>query len=93
MEAAGKKQQRQIHHARHTWEKELNPNLDDVYFQALLARGAEWAATGTVTLRPDLGWETLYNGTNFDGWEVRGPGLWTVIDNGVLLAACGESPI
>ena len=34
----------------HTWKNELNPNLDDVSFQALLARGAEWAATGKVTL-------------------------------------------
>jgi hypothetical protein len=69
----------------HTWSKELNPNLDDVNFQALLARGAEWAATGTVTLPHDLGWKPLFNGSNLDEWEVRGPGVWTIIDNGVLL--------
>lgn len=34
----------------HTWLKEENPNLDCVGFQALLARGVEWAATGRVTL-------------------------------------------
>jgi uncharacterized protein len=69
----------------HTWKNELSPNLDDLYFQALLARGTEWAATGTVTLPPDLGWKPLFNGKNFDGWEVRGPGAWSVLDNGVLL--------
>ncbi len=43
----------------HTWKNELNPNLDDVSFQALLARGTEWAATGQVTLPADLGWKPL----------------------------------
>jgi hypothetical protein len=69
----------------HTWSDELNPNLDDVNFQALLARGAEWAATGKVTLAPDLGWQPLLNGKNLDGWEVRGEGVWSVMENGVLL--------
>ncbi len=69
----------------HTWSNELNPNLDDLNFQALLARGVEWAATGTVTLAPDLGWKPLFNGKNLDGWEVRGAGVWSVMDNGVLL--------
>lgn len=69
----------------HTWNNELNPNLDDVNFQALLARGAEWAATGKVTLAPDLGWQPLLNGKNLDGWEVRGEGVWSVIENGVLV--------
>jgi type 1 glutamine amidotransferase len=32
----------------HTWKNEANPNFDDVHFQALLARGSEWAATGKV---------------------------------------------
>ena len=68
----------------HTWKDEPNPNLDDIYFQALLARGAEWAATGAVTLPPDLGWKPLFNGKNLDGWEVRGPGIWSVFENGVL---------
>jgi type 1 glutamine amidotransferase len=39
----------------HTWKNEPNPNLDDAHFQALLARGVEWAATGSVTLPADLG--------------------------------------
>jgi type 1 glutamine amidotransferase len=69
----------------HTWKNELNPNLDDVSFQALLARGTEWAATGTVTLPADLGWEPLLNGKNLDGWEVRGPGVWNVTSDGVLM--------
>jgi type 1 glutamine amidotransferase len=34
----------------HTWAGEPSPNLDCVGFQTLLARGVEWAATGTVTL-------------------------------------------
>lgn len=69
----------------HTWKNEPNPNLDDVYFQALLARGAEWAATGQVTLAPDLGWKPIFNGRNLDGWEVRGECIWTVMKDGVLL--------
>lgn len=68
----------------HTWKNEPNPNLDDLRFQALLARGTEWAATGAVTLPPDLGWKPLFNGKNLDGWEVRGDSEWTVLDNGVL---------
>jgi uncharacterized protein len=34
----------------HTWKDEPNPNLDDVNFQTLAARGTEWAASGTVTI-------------------------------------------
>jgi type 1 glutamine amidotransferase len=63
----------------HTWKNELSPNLDDVNFQALLARGAEWAATGKVSLPADLGWKALFNGKNLDGWEVRGTGSWSVM--------------
>lgn len=73
----------------HTWKNEANPNLDDVSFQALLARGAEWAATGRVTLPPDLGWKPLFNAKNLDGWEVRGNGVWSVMPDGVLL---GQHP-
>jgi type 1 glutamine amidotransferase len=39
----------------HTWKNEPNPNFEDVHFQALLARGVEWAATGAVTLPAELG--------------------------------------
>jgi hypothetical protein len=69
----------------HTWKDEANPNLDDVNFQALFARGVEWAASGKVTLPPDLGWKPLFNAKNLDGWEVRGPGVWTVMPDGVLM--------
>jgi type 1 glutamine amidotransferase len=69
----------------HTWKNEANPNLDNLNFQALLARGTEWAATGAVTLPADLGWKPLFNGKNIDGWEVRGPGVWTVLEGGILL--------
>ncbi|HWC99639.1 MAG TPA: family 16 glycoside hydrolase [Candidatus Sulfopaludibacter sp.] len=69
----------------HTWKDEANPNLDDLNFQALLARGVEWAATGKVTLAPDLGWKPLFNGKNLDGWEVRGSGAWSVMPDGVLM--------
>ena len=56
----------------HTWKNEPNPNLEDLYFQALLARGVEWAATGKVTLPADLGWKPLFNGKNLNGWEPMG---------------------
>jgi type 1 glutamine amidotransferase len=69
----------------HTWTGELNPNLDDVSFQALLARGAEWAATGQVTLPADLGWRPLFNGQTLEGWEARGDCKWSVLPDGSLL--------
>jgi type 1 glutamine amidotransferase len=69
----------------HTWKDELNPNLDDVNFQALLARGAEWAATGAVTLAANLGWRPLFNGKDLDGWEPRGDCIWSVLPGGILL--------
>jgi len=69
----------------HTWKDEPSPNLDDVNFQALFARGVEWAASGKVTLPPDLGWKPLFNGKNLDGWEVRGPAVCRVMQDGVLM--------
>jgi type 1 glutamine amidotransferase len=69
----------------HTWKDELNPNSDDVNFQALLARGAEWAASGAVTLPANLGWRPLFNGKDIDGWEPRGDCAWSVMPGGVLL--------
>ncbi len=68
----------------HTWKDEPNPNLEDVNFQTLLARGAEWAAIGTVTLPAGLGWKPLFNGKSLDGWESRGEGVWSVLPGGVL---------
>ena len=69
----------------HTWKNEPNPNYEDANFQALLARGVEWAAAGRVTLPADLGWKPLFNGKNLDGWEPRGECLWTVNPDGTLL--------
>jgi hypothetical protein len=69
----------------HTWKDESNPNLDDLSFQTLLARGAEWAATGNVTLPTGLGWKPIFNGKSLDGWEPRGSCLWTVLPDGTLL--------
>ncbi len=69
----------------HTWKNEPNPNFDDLHFQALLARGVEWAATGSVTLRPDLGWKPLFDGRNLDGWERRRGSVWSVNPDGTLL--------
>jgi type 1 glutamine amidotransferase len=69
----------------HTWKDEANPNLDDLGFQTLFSRGTEWAATGSVTLPVNLGWEPLLNGRNLDGWEVRGNGVWDWLPGGVLL--------
>jgi uncharacterized protein len=68
----------------HTWKNEANPNLDDVSFQALFARGVEWAATGKVTLPPDLGWKPLFNGKTLEGWETRGNSEWNVMADGSL---------
>jgi uncharacterized protein len=78
----------------HTWKDELNPNLDDVNFQAMLARGTEWAATGKVTLAANLGWRPLFNGKDLDGWEPRGDCVWTVVPGGVLLGTrtAGKTP-
>ena len=78
----------------HTWKDELNPNLDDVNFQALLARGAEWAATGQVTLAANLGWRALFDGKSLDGWEPRGDCRWSVLPGGVLLGqrTAGKKP-
>ena len=69
----------------HTWKDELNPNLDDLAFQALLARGAEWAATGKVTLPADMGWRPLFDGKSLEGWETRGDCKWSVLPDGSLL--------
>ncbi len=30
-------------------------------------------------------WQTLFNGKNLDGWEVRGDAIWTVMTDGTLL--------
>jgi hypothetical protein len=30
-------------------------------------------------------WRDLFNGKSLDGWQVRGEGIWTVMENGVLL--------
>ncbi len=68
----------------HTWKDEPNSNLDDLTFQALLARGSEWAATGNVTLPANLGWKQLFSGKNLDGWEVRGDGVWSATGDGTL---------
>ncbi|MES1258692.1 MAG: family 16 glycoside hydrolase [Acidobacteriota bacterium] len=69
----------------HTWKDEANPNLEDVWFQALLARGTEWAGTGKVTLPADPGWKPLFNGKDLEGWEPRGECTWTVMKDGTLL--------
>src|SRR5437763_3422589 len=69
----------------HTWKDEANPNLDDIPFQALLARGAEWAATGQVTLSATLGWRPLFDGKTLEGWEPRGDCDWSVLPDGALL--------
>jgi hypothetical protein len=78
----------------HTWKDELNPNLDDLNFQALLARGVEWAATGKVTLPADLGWRPLFNAKSLEGWQPRGECLWSVLPDGTLLGkrTAGTSP-
>lgn len=43
----------------HTWKNEPNPNYEDAGFQLLLARGAEWAASGRVTIQVPQGFRNL----------------------------------
>ncbi len=33
-------------------------------------------------------WVDLMNGKDLTGWEVRGKGVWTVLDGGILLGQC-----
>ena len=70
----------------HTWKDGANPNLDDVSFQALLARGAEWAATGDVTLpagsRAGSRCSTVSPST---AGKSRGDCHWSVLPDGTLL--------
>jgi uncharacterized protein len=59
----------------HTWKNEANPNLDDLGFQTLLARGTEWAATGRVTLPVNLQKVgTAEEEAEFDGGVFQGIG-------------------
>lgn len=39
----------------------------------------------TALFAQPKGYKLLFNGKDLSGWEVRGDGLWTVIDNGVLV--------
>ena len=79
----------------HTWKDEQNPNLDDVAFQALLARGTEWAGSGAVTLAADLGWHPLVK--DLKDWETRGTSEWTLLPEGMLIGqrkhSTPEAPI
>jgi uncharacterized protein len=56
----------------HTWKDEPNPNLEEANFQALFARGVEWAANAQVTLSAEPGFSRLFNGKNLDGWRLVG---------------------
>jgi len=33
-------------------------------------------------------WMNLFNGKDLSGWEVRGLGLWSVLDGGILIGQC-----
>ena len=33
-------------------------------------------------------WEDLFNGRDLSGWQVRGLGVWSVLDGGILLGQC-----
>ena len=37
---------------------------------------------------PAASWTDLLNGKDLAGWEVEGLGVWTVLDNGVLVGQC-----
>lgn len=71
----------------HVWEgqDEQKASIGDPQFKALLTRGAEWAATGTVTIpttwsdvrrhnalstdEAAAGWTLLFDGESVEGWR------------------------
>jgi len=52
-------------------------------FKTLLQRGAEWAATGDVTIPSGLdGWQRMVNGKDLSGW-VGDPKVWKLVDGAI----------
>jgi len=63
-------------------------SMESAVFRNFLLRGAEWAATGRVTIPPVApDWEPLSNGKDLTGWK-GSKEIWKVAD-GVIV---GESP-
>ena len=63
-------------------------SMESPGFQTLLLRGAEWAATGKVTIAPAFPeWEPLSNGKDLAGWR-GSQEIWKVADGAIM----GESP-
>jgi type 1 glutamine amidotransferase len=63
-------------------------SMESAGFASLLARGAEWAATGEVTVPAEFPeWQPLANGKDLTGWRGSRQ-IWKVVD-GVIT---GESP-
>lgn len=91
----------------HTWSNQLPTRASwfDPQFRRLLARGTEWAASGTVTLQPaPLNWlaeheraegfELLFDGRSLQHWRgFRAEGLpergWKVRDAAIVHEAGG----
>ena len=50
-----------------------------------------WLVAALTVLLPAIAhgaWEDLLNGRDLTGWEVRGLGVWSVIDGGILVGQC-----
>jgi len=91
----------------HTWSNvpQSRATWKDPQLRLLVQRGTEWAATGAVSLpaKPinwldaaerKEGFELLFNGRDFDGWEgyrMEGPPAqgWSVRDGAIVHAAGG----
>ena len=48
---------------------------------ALLSAGAAISAQ-------EAHWEDLFNGKDLSGWQVRGLGIWSVLEGGILIGQC-----
>jgi len=46
------------------------------------------AGVAAVPAAAQSGWTDLCNGKNLDGWEVKGLGVWSVLDGGILAGQC-----
>jgi hypothetical protein len=63
-------------------------SMESPGFRTLLLRGAEWAATGKVTIAPVFPeWEPLTNGKDLTGWR-GSKEIWKVAGGAIV----GESP-
>jgi hypothetical protein len=59
-----------------------------------MSRTNVWATLALVGLSCPLGaqqgsgWVDLFNGKDLTGWQVRGLGIWSALDGGILMGQC-----